>query len=187
MWGNLIGAGVGLLGGLLSGSKKKQEVQDPLAGIRAQLQGLAGQIPGMVARQKENIAKEYGALKDQGQKQIGEDVYATRGFGRTSIEDRLRNELYDKLARGQSADELNAEKWGLSEQARILGSLPATPVQEETTNPWWQTVGESLGQAFGQGGTDNLFGKKTSYGAPDSWEYNDIFSQIKNTPGTSYL
>lgn len=107
---------------------KKQSQNDPLAGLRASLQAissrqeaLAGQVPGLVAKQKELLGQRFGEAKTEGIRDIGENVYAERGFGKTSIYDRLRTELIDKLAKSQAEAELEAEFGGLKLQGDILG------------------------------------------------------------------
>ncbi len=127
-------AGVGAGIWSLFGGKKKQsrDVPDPLAGIRQQLQALAGQVPGLVEKQKANIRDIYSGYKTEGEQGIGENVYAERGLGRTSIYDRLKTELYDKLAKSQAEAELNAELGGISTQANILsGTAGMYPTQTE--------------------------------------------------------
>src|SRR3990167_10254488 len=73
-----VGAGIYSLFG-----KKKKQTDDPLAGIRQQLMALSGQVPGLVARQKELTAQRIGEAKEEGTRDIGENVYGERGFGRT--------------------------------------------------------------------------------------------------------
>src|SRR3990167_4303663 len=53
--GGTAGGGAGLFG-LFGKKKKSQDQPDPLAGLRAQLQALAGQVPAQVAKQKELTA-----------------------------------------------------------------------------------------------------------------------------------
>lgn len=146
----------------LFGGKKKEQ-SDPLAGVRAQLQELSSQIPGLVARQKENIAKEIGAQREEGIKGIGEQVYADRGLGRTSIYDRLRTELVDKLARSQAQAELAADEWGMGQQSDILSRIGSMTPQEqpELESPISKILGNiglGIGQNLGLGknttGTD---------------------------------
>lgn len=140
---------------------KKQE--DPLAGVRSQLQSLASGVPDLVARQKAQIADRYAQEKKQGIEDIGEEVYGARGFGRTSIFDKLRTDLVDKLSRAQSADELAADQWGTTTQANILGNMGSmVPKQTETQSPLTTLLGSGIGligKQLGIGGDGgNLFG-----------------------------
>jgi len=151
MVGGPIGAGVGTIigavgGGLMSGKKKSQDQADPLAGIRAQLQSIAAGIPALVEKQKANIRDIYAGYKTEGTQGIGENVYAERGLGNTSIYDRLKAELYDKLAKSQAEAELNAEMSGLSTQANILSGTASmyntTPPPEEGPSVTSQILGQ---------------------------------------------
>lgn len=152
MWGSLIGAGVGLLGGLLG---KKKEQYDPLASIRGQLQGLAQNVGGIVQQEKQANQRRATMARESGTRGINEGVYANRGMGRTSIQDRLSSELSDKLFASQAEADLAAEKWGVDEQARILGSMAGMyPEQQEEPN-WWEGIGKAIG-----GGIDTWDSRK---------------------------
>lgn len=117
---------------------KKKEQADPLAGVRGQLQALSSQIPGLVAKQKESIGKTYEGARKEGLINVAEDVHATRGLGRTTLEDRLRTDLLDKLAQGQAKEELAAEQWGLQGQMGALSSMSGMfpQPQQEAGSPW---------------------------------------------------
>ena len=124
-----VGAGIGSMFG-----KKKQDrnVPDPLAGLRTQLQALAGQIPAQVAKQKEINAARMARYKTEGQQGIAENIRAERGFGNTSLQDRLNMELMDKLTKSQAEADLNADIWGTKTQADILsGTASMYPGQTE--------------------------------------------------------
>lgn len=122
----------------MSFGKKKQDTFDPLAGVRSQLQALSSQIPGLVSKQKESIGKTYESAKKEGLINVAEDVHANRGLGRTTLEDRLRTDLLDKLAQSQSREELAADQWGLQGQMGALSSMAGMypPQQQEAASPW---------------------------------------------------
>ena len=106
----LTGLGIEGAGAYSLFGNKKSSQDDPLAGIRQQLLALSGQVPEMVSRQKELIGERFKEAEQKGVESIGEDVYATRGFGKgTTIYDRLKTELIDKLARSRAEAELQAE------------------------------------------------------------------------------
>ncbi|MBM3701732.1 MAG: hypothetical protein FJW63_01865 [Actinobacteria bacterium] len=173
----------------LFGRKKKQDVSDPLAGIRGQLQALAGQVPALVARQKELIGQRFAEAKREGIQDIGEDVYAGRGLGRTSIYDRLRTELVDKLAKSQAEAELSAEFGGLQQQASILGGTagmyPTAQPAEEGPSTLSKILGagtsllaqnwleeqsmKRLGKILGQGETGITPTTGRSFFTPETW------------------
>lgn len=126
--------GIGVAGGVSSmfSKKKDRNVPDPLAGLRLQLQQLAGQIPGQVAKQKEINASRTAEARTTGRQDIAENIRAERGFGNTSLQDRLNAELADKLFKSQSEADLAAENWGIGEQSRILaGTAGMYPSQDE--------------------------------------------------------
>ena len=131
--------GLGAIGGLFR-SKKKRDVQDPLAGLRQQLQSLASGIPAQVAKQKELTASRVGEARRTGLQDIGENIRAERGFGNTSLQDRLNFELIDKLTKSQSEADLASDIWGTKQQADILSGTasmyPGAPPEEE---PSWMT------------------------------------------------
>ena len=113
------GVGAGIFG-MFNKKKQNRNVADPLAGLRAQLQALAGRISGQVAKQKEINAARTQQMKTEGQQGIAENIRAERGFGNTSLQDRLNTELMTKLTQGQSEADLAAENWGLGQEASIL-------------------------------------------------------------------
>ena len=128
-WESLIPLGIGAIGSLFGGKKKDQNVPDPLAGLRTQLQGLAsqqqalaGQVPGQVAAKKALTAANMATARTEGMQGINENIRAERGFGNTSLQDRLNTELYDKLFRAQNAADLQADIWGTQQQSSILGN-----------------------------------------------------------------
>ena len=135
--GTAIGAGIGAIGGGLMGSgifNKKQDrnVPDPLASLRNQLQALAAGVPAQVARQKELATARYGEARTKGIQGIRENVRGERGFGASSIEDRLITELIDKLSKSQTESELASDVWGTRQQADILsGTASMYPGQTE--------------------------------------------------------
>ena len=148
--------GLGGLAGMgwLFGRGKKKEQYDPLAEIRNKLMGLADEIPGLVAKRKERIGELFGEAKRTGMEGIEENIHAERGFGRTSIEDRLKTELIKKLAGGQAEAELGAEEWGLASRANILSGMSGLmpePVEEKPSllEGLFELGGEYLGQEFG--------------------------------------
>lgn len=135
-----LGLGAIGLGSSLFGKKKSQDVPDPLAGLRAQLQGLAGQIPGQVAKQKEITAQRVAEAKTTGAQGIAENIRAERGFGNTSLQDRLNTELADKLFKSQQEADLAAENWGIGQQASILqGTASMYPGAAPEEAPSWQS------------------------------------------------
>jgi len=147
-----IGFGASLFGG-----KKKQD--DPLAGIRQQLMSIASGIPSQVSAMKEQIGKEYGAARTEGTKGIQEDIHATRGLGKTTLEDRLQTELLDQLARGQASAELGAERWGTGAQISALQGAAGVPFPEEQAG-WQEQLlglgGQMFGQQLGYNGLEGL-------------------------------
>ena len=194
-----IGAGIGGgIGGMFG--KKKKSKDDPLADIRAQLQaigqrqlGLAGQVPGLVEKQKQQIRDIFGGYKKTGLEQIAENIHAERELGGTSIEPRLQQELFDKLAKGQAAAELEAEMGGIKLQSDIFGTganilgESGKFITPETTTPDWTTQllgagGQLLGQEFATQNLLKLFKPR----------YTDISGQdwmeqgLKGRPGWSY-
>lgn len=183
MWGSLISAGVGLAGGLLSG--KKQQATDPLASLRQHLQALAGQVPALVNQQKEQNAKSMERQRQLGYEGIGEDVYAQKGLGRTSIEGEKKGRLLTDLLSERDRADLAAEEWGIGQQSRILGSTAGMyPDAQEEETPWWETLGKTVGSAFDEGfgnkGVASLSGAGKAGGA-----YNDIYDRMTKTSGTS--
>jgi hypothetical protein len=145
MLGGPIGAGVGTIiggigGGLMGGKKQSRDVADPLASLRAQLQALAGNIPGQVAKQKEINAERVGRLRSEGSQNIAENIRAERGFGNTSLQDELNRKMEaDYLAKQNEAD-LAADQWGTTTTAEILkgtaGMYPSMTELPEEEN--WQ-------------------------------------------------
>ena len=139
MLGGPPGAAAGLVMGGIGGGiaglfnkKKDRNVPDPLAGLRLQLQNLAGQVPAQVAKQKELTAARVGQYKEEGQQGIAENIRAARGFGNTSLQDRLNTELLDKLTKTQSEADLASDIWGTKTQADILsGTSSMYPGQTE--------------------------------------------------------
>ena len=165
--GGPVGAGVGAvlggLGGLFMGGKKKQD--DPLAGIRAQLQALYTQVPDLVNKQKELIKQSYGDIQEQGLSDIGEQYQAGKGFGKGStMENQARSKLMNDIARSLAADELAAEQWGLGAKESILKSEMGTyPAPTDTTEPAFGESllgvgGQILGQQLGLQSLKNLYG-----------------------------
>src|SRR3990167_6407225 len=157
------------VGASLFGKKKKKSQEDPLAPIRQQLMALSGQVPEMVARQKRLLGERYGTLREEGVRDIGENVYAERGLGRTSIYDRLRTELIDKLARSQAESELQTEMGGLELQSGILGRAGGlvTSEQPEVEEPSLTSkllgAGASLiGQEYGMGRLEDILGRTST-------------------------
>ncbi len=185
-------AGVGAgLWGLFGGGKKKSSQDDPLAGIRLQLQNLASQVPGLVSRQKELIGKEYDTTRTEGKQAIGEDVYATRGLsGGTSIFSRLETELLDKLAKSQAESELAAEMGGLQMQSNILSGAGRLAAEEQPEEPsiWANIaggVGSLLGQELGYKKLEDIINPPTGkqYGYDKGIEETpDWYKNIKLTP-----
>lgn len=142
----LMGAG-GMLGGMFGGDGGGKKKEDPLAGIRGQLTALAGQVPGLVQAQQKLNKEAFDVARGEGRQGIQENVHAVRGLGASSIEDRLTNELLDKLARGQSQADLEAQKWGLSEQGRLLTGAARMGGDQGEDTSWWDNlagIGESL-------------------------------------------
>ena len=141
--GAAVGLAMGAIGGGIAGffgKKPKRDVADPLAGLRAQLQALAGQVPAQVAKQKELAAARYAQARTEGIQGIRENVRAERGFGASSIEDRLRSELIDKLTKSQAESELASDIWGTKTQADILsGTASMYPGAPEEEQPSWQS------------------------------------------------
>jgi len=139
-WESLIPLGIGAIGSLFGGKKKSQDVPDPLAGLRAQLQGLAAQVPGQVAKQKELTAARMATAKTEGMQGINENIRGERGFGNTSLQDRLNNELIDKLTKSQAEANLASDIWGTQQQASILGSTAGMyPGAAPAEQPSWQS------------------------------------------------
>lgn len=182
---------VGGIASLFGGKKKTQDVADPLAGIRAQLQSLAAGVPALVARQKQQIGERYGEARAEGVRDIGESVSGERGLGRTSIYDRLKTELTDKLARSQAEAELNAEFGGLTTQANILGGTAGMypQAQEEEQSFLSKIVGPlaQLGTSYlGNQQLASLFKPDTKqYGYDTSIEETpDWLANIKKSPAS---
>lgn len=165
-WGTVIG-GVGgaILGGFAGGGEEKEDEDDPLADIRAQLRALSSEVPGLVAREKALIGERFGEAREKGIQDIGESVRGERGFGSSSIEERLKAELIDKLARSQSEAELAAEMKGLQMRSNILGQVGQfTPTEEEPTfgEQLLGIGGELLGTELGYGRLEKLLGTQKS-------------------------
>lgn len=154
--------GGGAAAGMFGGGGEKEQKDDPLAPIRQQLMGLAAGVPEMVEARKKQIGEMYGAAKEEGLADIGEDVRGRRGWGPSSIETRLGTELREKLGRGQASAELGAEEWGLSAQMRALGGAGSVPFPQEEAEeaPWWQDVLGSVGEVAGYGGMEDIFEPK---------------------------
>jgi len=135
--GGTAGVGAGI-GSLFGGKKQDRNVPDPLAGLRQQLQALAGQVPAQVAKQKEINAARAAQYKTEGQQGIAENIRGERGFGASSLESRLNAELLDKLSKSQSEADLSAENWGIGEQGRLLmgmgGMYPQQTELEQEPN-----------------------------------------------------
>lgn len=195
-----IGTAIGAIGGGLLGAfggGRDASKDDPLAGIRAQLNAvasrkmaLAEEVPGLVGRQKQLIGERYGREKEQGIQGIGENVYAERGMGRTSIFDTLRTNLIERLAQGQSADELAAEMAGLQMQSNILGgagglygAAAGVPYPEQQPS----ALSGILGGAASLGA--NILGQNW-LGEQQSKRLEGMLSglgSVKQTPGTIVL
>lgn len=172
----LLGGGAALAFGR---KKKSRDVADPLAGLRAQLQQLASGIPAQMQRQKEITAGRIGEVRTRGMQGIAENIRAERGFGSTSLQDRLNIELAEKLERAQAESDLASDIWGTRQQADILsGTADLYPQQTEIEEqPSWVTnllgVGanmavqnwmqenqwKNLAEALGGGGTTGREGK----------------------------
>ena len=177
MIGGPIGAGVGTMvgaigGGLFGGGKKKQ--YDPLAGIRSQLESLAKQAPEIAARGKKFTREYADKLKTEGLQQIGENIYAERGFGRTSLENELQRKLYSDVTDVVTQSDLNWDKWALGEQRSALTQAMGVPVMEEgdTWGDQLLDVGSSmLGQHLGQlGKKEQVQDKPAGEGFKSSFE-----------------
>lgn len=183
-----IPAAIGAIGIGSSLFGKKKQVDDPLAGIRQQLLNLSGQVPGMVARQKELTASNIAEARKEGTESIGEDVYASRGLGRTSIYDRLRTELIDKLAKTQAEADLQAEMGGLSLQGNLLNQAAGVNVPAEQPSMMSTLLGagaEFAGQQFGLNRLEDIL--KTGGGATSGDTTLDIpkntfLEEFKKTP-----
>ena len=118
--GGTAGVGYGI-GSMFGGKKKDRNVPDPLAGLRKRLEGLADDVTGQVAKQKEINAARALEARTTGTQNIGENIRGECGFSNTSLQDRLNAELYDKLFKSQSEADLAADIWGTGQQASILG------------------------------------------------------------------
>jgi len=135
-----VGGGIAGAFGAFGGKKKSQDVPDPLAGLRAQLQGLAAQVPGQVAAQKAQTATRMADYKKEGLEGINENIRGERGFGNTSLQDRLNTELYGKLSKVQAEADLASDIWGTQQQASILGSTAGMyPGAAPAEQPSWQS------------------------------------------------
>jgi len=150
--------GAGAIGYSLFG--KKKDKADPLAGIRAQLQSLATEVPGLVEKQKQRTREIFGEAEDKGLKDIAEEYQATKGFGPMSTMERgARRTLLDDIARSLASEELAAEKWGLSTRAGILGTEASIPYPEEEESFASKLLGlggQLFGQEVGYGGFKDL-------------------------------
>ena len=196
--GGMIGGGIGssVTGGGLS---KGKTPEDPLAPIRQQLMGLAtrsqelaARSREMVTRQKELIGQRIGEAERKGTESIGEGVYGERGFGRTSIYDRLKTELIDKLAKTQAESELQAEMGGLQAEMGgldyekgIYSTLMGYPSPAEEPSLLSKGLGygaEILGQQYGLSRLENLFGGKTTPTTYTQEETPDFLAKYRKEP-----
>jgi len=178
----LLGAG-GATNWFGMGGKKEEKQNDPLANIRDQLLGLASNVPELVSRQKEMIGQQFGAARKAGLINVGEDIHARRGMGATTLEDRLRTELLDKLARGQATSELEAEKWGLGMQASLLGQAGGMMPQPEEEEPaWWESMlgmgGQLAGQQLGIAGLKDIFKEEAPTSKPELLNRPTAYSNV---------
>jgi hypothetical protein len=215
--GGIIGTGIGSFGGPITagiggmiGSSlgslfdKKKGKEDPLAGLRSQLQAisnrqmaLAERVPGLVAEQKRLIGERFGEERTKGIESIGERVYAEGGMGRTSIFDRLRTELVDRLARSQAEAELAADYQGLQTQGSILGQAANvlgstsgmyTPEEPSTLSKILGWGANLVGQQLGLQGLKDIINPKAtpsyatggrSFFTPETW--SDILASRKGS------
>ena len=164
----LAGLGMGGLGAwsIFGGGEKKKTLEDPLAGIRAQLQSLSGEIPGMVEKRKELLRQQFGATREQGLEDIGEEYQAGRGFApMSSMERGARGDWMDKIARSLASEELGAEEWGVGQQRATLSAAMGAPGQYVEEPPSFGeqllgTYGQMAGQSLGMIQLKDLFGDK---------------------------
>lgn len=125
-----VGYGVGEMFG--AWGKHKRDVNDPLSGIRAQLQALAS--TGLNLEEMQNmIRKRTQQRKTEGMGDIAEEVYASRQVP-GSIHTKLVTDFLDKLATGEEESLLNAE---IMDKKFRMGSLQTAmgypPPEEEPT------------------------------------------------------
>ena len=192
------GVGAGLFS-MFGKKKKSQDQADPLASLRAQLQGLAGQVPAQVAKQKELTAARIAEARRTGTQGIAENIRAERGFGNTSLQDRLNTELYDKLFKSQQEADLASDIWGTKTQADILSGTasmyPGAPPEEE---PSWMTnlLGAGAGMAVQNWMQENqwknlakYFGGGTGGTTPtiDTGGYPDFSGLMQPATSSKYL
>lgn len=171
--GGAIGGGIGLFGGpgmaaLGAGAgagigsmfDPKESKDDPLAGIRQQLQSLASRVPGLVSRRQEQIRDIFGEARETGLEDIGEEMRGERGFGATTIEPERRVELLRKLGLSESEALLQAEFGGLELEAGILGRMgefTRMPTEEPSfVEQLFGVGGELLGQELGFGRLEDI-------------------------------
>ena len=192
MWSSLIPLGIGAVAGISSlfSKKKSQDVPDPLAGLRAQLQGLAGQVPGQVAKQKELTAARVAEARKTGMEGINENIRAERGFGNTSLQDRLNAELLDKLTKSQAEADLASDIWGTQQQANILGSTASMyPGVAEEEQPSWQSqlMGQGVNLAVQNYMDENKWKNIGKYLKPEDITSSDSYLNAltaKSNPGS---
>lgn len=137
----LIGGGT-ILGGLsLFGGGKKKEKEDPLAGIRNQLQGLASGVPELIEKRKELIRQLFAEKEAGGLEDIRETFRGERGFGASTLETREGGELRRLLGIGEAGAISEAEMGGLKLQSDILGGVAGLTPGAEPEEP---SFGEEL-------------------------------------------
>lgn len=124
--------------------------------LYTQLKALGARVPEQVAAQKANTAARIDTARTEGTQSINENIRAERGFGNTSLQDRLNSELADKLLRAQSEADLNSDIWGTNTEADLLSKAYDSLPKATTEQPSWQSnlmngVGNIFGNWLGTG------------------------------------
>jgi hypothetical protein len=177
------GAGIGALSGLFGhGKKSYNSGDDPLAGIRQQLQDLANQVPGMTAANAEAIKNQYAQAQKTGLQNIRESLYADRGLGATSIEPQYNLDYLTNLTNSEQSALAQNEQRGLQEQANILGGAGQLAGQEQPDQP--SILSQILGMGAQVGG--NLLGQNW-LNSQQMNRYKDLFSNQNQGGANSWL